>query len=216
MNPNVGIASQSGLTNLNRTNSIMNQMGATPDRFGCYANTIKVALGHYVDMVSPDPNSIDIFSISAALSKICRFGGHCPKFYSVAEHSVHAVTLAMKDLQPEDVLRAILLHDASEAYVGDMVKPLKLTMPQYVEAELRFERAIEQAFEVSLSSHHETIKHYDRAMLKAEKIAMWPQDSEEWQGFSEIDSRDVKLRYWLPGEAQRIFLKVSRSVGLVK
>ena len=69
----------------------------TIDRFGCLSNTIKVAAGHYVDLVNPDPGSIEIKSIAAALSKVCRFGGHCPVFYSVAEHCIHATALAASE-----------------------------------------------------------------------------------------------------------------------
>lgn len=179
------------------------------DNVGCYGNTIKVASGHYIDLIDPKPSSVDIWSIGAALSKICRFGGHSPEFYSVAEHSVHAARLAVTDGIPTDGVLAVLLHDAAEAYVGDMVKPLKVVIPQFKEIEDRIELAIESQFDIRFSRWKTVIKGYDRAMLKAEKTQMWPKDEKHWVGFSEIDVADVRLRYWKHSKACRKFIDMA-------
>lgn len=189
-------------------------MSQIVDNFGCINNTIKVAAGHYVDLADPDPKTIEIKSIASALSKICRFGGHCQRFYSVAEHCIHATNLALQDGVPNAVLVAIFLHDASEAYVGDMVKPLKIMLPEYMETEWRIQLAIECAMGVSFVYHGETIKNYDRLMLKAEKIAMWPNDTEAWNGFSGIDSRHVAFKFWAPEEAEMQFMAMARTLLL--
>lgn len=189
-------------------------MSGALDKFGCIGNTIKVVTGHYVDLADPDPETIDIEAISAALGKICRFGGHCPIFYSVAEHSVHAVNLASIDEVCKDGLRAILLHDAAEAYIGDIVKPLKLLLPEYDRIEKRLERAIEKRFDTDFDRYRELIKKYDRLMLKAEKTRMWPDDNEVWSGFSEIENRQVEIEYWDPECASGVFLGFARFVGI--
>lgn len=76
--------------------------------------------------LDPNPFEIHPADIAHALSMICRYGGHSRFFYSVAEHCV----LVSRAVAPEYALWG-LLHDASEAYVGDMVRPLKRHMPQY-------------------------------------------------------------------------------------
>lgn len=181
------------------------------DNVGCLNGTIKVAAGHYVDLQNPDPATIDLRSIAAALSKICRFGGHCPKFYSVAEHCCLMYRLAKGDRfgMPYGWIRKclleILLHDATEAYVGDMVRPLKVTMPQFGEAERRIERAIEKAYGLDFAAWKTTIKYYDNIMLKAEKLALWPEDTETWHGFENIRSVDVRFQFWSPVYAESEF-----------
>src|SRR5690349_19702773 len=91
--------------------------------------------------LDPKVEDIDPTDIAHALSLICRYGGHVTRFYSVAEHCVllsHAVS-------PENALWA-LLHDATEAYVGDMVRPLKQHMPAYRDVEDRLMLVIADRF----------------------------------------------------------------------
>jgi hypothetical protein len=90
---------------------------ATRDRRGDWMQTFT---GRAFYPLDPRPEDIDPVDIAHALSLICRYGGHSSRFYSVAEHCVlmsHAVA-------PEHALWA-LLHDATEAYLGDMIRPLK-------------------------------------------------------------------------------------------
>lgn len=189
-------------------------MNGVIDDFGCINNTIKVAAGHYVDLADPKPETIDCYSIAMALSKICRYGGHSPKFYSVAEHCVMAMTIARDDENPDVILRAILLHDAAEAYIGDVVKPLKLLLPEYAAIEDRIEAAISERFDVDFKTYRDTVKHYDRTMLKAEKTQLWPNDASPWKGFAGLTDRPVPLGYWKPTAACFLFLSEARKLGL--
>jgi hypothetical protein len=184
------------------------------DTFGCVANTIKVAAGHYVDLADPQPETIDIVSIATALGRICRFGGHSPHFYSVAEHCVQAYDLARDDGLPTETLKAILLHDAAEAYIGDVVKPLKALSPWYMEIESRFERAIATRFEVDFKRYASAIKCYDRLMLKAEKLTMWPDDKTDWSGFDAVGDVGVSFRYYSPRDATKVFYLRCIGVGI--
>ncbi len=87
---------------------------------------------------------IDIDDIAHALSHECRYGGHCDRFYSVAEHSVRvAEILRMQGASAVEIL-AGLLHDGSEAYLKDIPRPLKM-LPEfaaYREAEARIQDRI--------------------------------------------------------------------------
>jgi hypothetical protein len=78
------------------------------------------------------PEDFRIRDIAPALSKVCRFAGHCREFYSVAQHSV-----LVCDLLPKPLKLYGLLHDATEAYINDLVRPVKYSLPQYVELEER-------------------------------------------------------------------------------
>lgn len=76
--------------------------------------------------LDPRPEDIDIADIASALSKLCRYTGHTKTFYSVAQHCVLVSTLV-----PEEHARWGLLHDASEAYTGDMSRPMKLAIRSF-------------------------------------------------------------------------------------
>jgi uncharacterized protein len=177
--------------------------------------SIKVAAGHYFDLLHPDAAHVDIRSIASSLSKICRFGGHCPKFYSVAEHSVHAFEMAEADGAPYSLQKAVLLHDATEAYVGDMVKPLKDIMPQFQEAEARVERAVSVAFLVDFGVWHEDIKKYDLMCLRAERYAMWPGDTEDWDCLEGVEERHVSFEWLSAFRANTRFLLAAKKMGLL-
>lgn len=184
------------------------------ERFGCFFNTIKVAAGHYFDLMNPDPEAVELKSIAAALSKTCRYGGHCPRFYSVAEHCIHAANLAHNDGYVGVLLQSILLHDAAEAYIGDMVKPLKVNLPEFQKVEDRIASAIEVAFGVDFGHWHSFIKHYDWVLMKAEKLAFWPNDNIDWTGFEQVAVRPVNFQYWGPDEAEKNFIELAHAIGI--
>lgn len=89
------------------------------------------------------PEDIDIVDIAHALSNICRFGGHAKTFYSVAQHSLRVASIV-----PDTYKLGALLHDATEAYVGDMVRPLKILLEEYHEYENKVAYAIARAFDL--------------------------------------------------------------------
>lgn len=99
--------------------------------------------GRRVDPVDPQPYEIDILDIAHALSHLCRFTGHTKVFYSVAQHCL----LASYHVVPEHALEA-LLHDATEAYINDLSRPLKHhpRMQAYVDIEATMDRVIRQRF----------------------------------------------------------------------
>lgn len=91
---------------------------------------IQTHSGKLIDLIHPDPYSICVNDIAYALAHLCRFGGHCKTFYSVANHSV----LVALNVPKEDALVG-LMHDAAEAYCQDIVHPLKAILPGYRDVE---------------------------------------------------------------------------------
>ena len=92
-----------------------------------WVGSIETFGGHVVNVLDIKPEMIHFDDIIQSLSLICRYNGHVPHFYSVGEHSVRVAGWLMgNDASPKMCLTG-LLHDAAEAYVGDMVRPLKRT-----------------------------------------------------------------------------------------
>ena len=88
-------------------------------------HTIRLRSGQYIDLLAPEVEAIYLEDIAHALSQICRFGGHTATFYSVAEHSLLVASLLWRQFGDPELAAVGLLHDATEAYLGDMVRPLK-------------------------------------------------------------------------------------------
>jgi hypothetical protein len=89
---------------------------------------IGTATGAAFNVIDPRVEDVRLNDIAAALSKQCRYAGHCRRFYSVAEHSVHVAHLTSGGAK---LKLAALLHDGSEAYLVDIPRPIKNAMPEY-------------------------------------------------------------------------------------
>ena len=123
----------------------------------------------------PDPNDIDIKDIAHALSNVCRFTGHVSQFYSVAQHCV----LVSQICNPENAL-AGLLHDASEAYLSDVARPVKYT--QLMEGYRKIEDLLEEAISVKFNTPYpmtKDIKYADDMCLLAEGYQLF-KPAPEW------------------------------------
>ena len=124
-----------------------------------------------IDLLKPKPEDIFIEDIAGGLSKLCRFNGQIKDFYSLAQHSCICVDLARQSsIVDNKLLMAILLHDASEAYCGDVIKPLKNVIgKKYEFIEKRITRAIEKRFNVNIIDNKDTIKKFDVFIYNIEK-----------------------------------------------
>lgn len=147
------------------------------------------ASGLLINLKQPTVEMICIDDIASALSKICRFGGHSNDFYSVAQHSVLVAKLA-----PEYLCREALLHDAAEAYLGDVIKPLKnLIGSAYEDIEHRFMVAICKKFNLSVDNLYE-IKKYDKQALSLEHEYYIMGDIVKW--FETMESINLNPDTW--------------------
>jgi hypothetical protein len=159
---------------------------------------IQTAAGRQFWPMDPRPNEVFIDDIAHALSMLCRFGGHCLRFYSVAEHSV----LLSRAARPEHKLWA-LLHDASEAYLVDVPRPIKPALHGYKVAEEKITCAIAVRFNLHLGLP-DAVKALDRAILLDERAQNMAPTSEVWA----IDEAPLgmHLQFWDPARAKREFL----------
>lgn len=112
---------------------------------------------------------IDIADIAHSLSLQCRYNGHVDRFYSVAEHCV-----LLAELFPDDPNMALwaLLHDAAEAYIGDMVRPLKKHMPTFMEIDDHITSLVAQRFELVGTVIPPEVHHVDSQILHNEREAL--------------------------------------------
>lgn len=100
-------------------------MDTRPDDKWDWVGTIETVSGNYADLLDLQPSQVDVWDIATSLSNICRFNGHLPSFYSVAEHCVRVAWWLKDNGYDDEIILTGLLHDASEAYVGDLMRPLK-------------------------------------------------------------------------------------------
>ena len=148
-------------------------------------NCIRTVTGIYINVFEPTEEMVCIEDIAHSLCQQPRFGGHLPSFYSVAQHSLNCSYLID---QPELKLAA-LLHDASEAYLMDIPKPIKSGLTNYKEIEDRLMKVIAKKFGFDYPLNDE-IKKVDEMMLQLEWDCLMLR-TKHWE-LSNKHSLDVK------------------------
>ena len=147
--------------------------------------------GFSVDLIDPKPDTIHPGDIVHSLSQICRWGGHSHVFYSVAQHCVEvaevASLLANTECMSAEEVRLVtlgaLLHDAHEAYIGDIATPIKRVLGNVVrDLEDRIDHAIAARFGLSVHYlRHDIVKQADQILLVTEyRDLMPPTKRLEW------------------------------------
>ncbi|TCL06854.1 HD family hydrolase [Sodalis ligni] len=157
--------------------------------------------GRHFDYANPDMSSICIKDIIHALSNECRYAGHCPQFYSVAQHSV----LTSMIVPPEFALEA-LLHDAAEAYCKDIPSPLKALLPSYRSLEARVDAVIRRRFGLPAIASPE-VKRADLIMLATERRDLEIDPDNFWPMLEGIPVSDQVVSPLLPMQAERAFFE---------
>jgi 5'-deoxynucleotidase YfbR-like HD superfamily hydrolase len=160
-----------------------------------------------VNPFDPDPAQLDAGDIARALANQCRFGGHSRVFYSVAQHCVIVSRLVEQRGGDAEDCFAALMHDATEAYLGDMPHPLKHRSPlgaAFKEAEKELERAIRDRFAIKAGVPE--IKRVDRALLATERRA-FSEESWHWPELDGVEPLDIELTAWSPDEAADEFAR---------
>jgi hypothetical protein len=150
---------------------------------------------------NPRAEDIRILDIAHHLSRICRYtGAIIPEHYSVAEHSVHVSYMV-----PHEHALAGLLHDAPEAYLNDLSRPLKRSLPDYRRLEEKNWRAICEVFGMDVELP-ECVHEADVRVYLAERAAvMGPLPvGEEYAG--NLTPAPVTILALAPNKAKRLFL----------
>lgn len=140
---------------------------------------LRLSTGRRIDLARPRVEDISIRDISRGLSNVCRYAGQIPSsmFYSVAQHSVLVSDLCMRPCAKHG-----LLHDASEAYIGDVTRNLKHSdyMVGYRMIELVLQTTIESRFKIDMTdSIHRHVKAIDDLVACYERIVIIEQ--QEWR-----------------------------------
>lgn len=169
---------------------------------------VQTYTGRKFDVLNPRAEDVDWNDIATALSMQCRFNGHTsrkvagvakePRFYSVAQHCV----VMSRIVHPSTALYA-LLHDAAEAYLGDMPAPVKALVPRFKQIEDAVLLAIYEAAGVE-PPHPDLENHvlfFDLCMLATERERMMDEPPEPWaiDGCEEIEVLDEPLELETPG-----------------
>ncbi len=159
-------------------------------------NWICTYTGKTFHLLLPRQEEICIEDIAHQLSLLCRFNGCCRQFYSVAEHSIR-----VSNIVPDRLKLSALLHDAHEAYVGDMTRPLKQTFPVYKDISNNIQVVIDDKFGTNI--YQPEIKYADNVLLSTEKRdLMMVQD--EW---AELPPPLPQVIYTMqPAMAEQMFL----------
>lgn len=167
---------------------------------------MKTYRGHWIDLAKREVSCIDIVDIAHSLSMQNRFNGHTVQPYSVAQHSI-----LVSQMGPSGCALWGLLHDAAEAYTGDIIRPIKECMPEFWQLEGALLEKVAATFGLSTSQPPLEVREADNRMLATEMQSpavynhpeVVPLGAEHAQPYEGL----VIKPYKTPGEAERKFLR---------
>lgn len=171
------------------------------DGFDPEAPWIQTYSGRRFNPTNPNPKAIVIQDIAHALSMQCRFSGHCREFYSVAQHSVFVSYIC----NHEDSFWG-LMHDASEAYLVDVPRPLKRSgkFQAYLDFEDKMQKAICERFGLS-EEEPESVKRADKILLATEARDLMSPLHHDWR--QPVQPLPFTIVSWSPEKAKEEFLQ---------
>lgn len=165
--------------------------------------------GTYFSFLDPENSVFTIEDVAHGLANTCRFAGQCREFYSVAQHSVLVSQLVRTEFALEG-----LIHDAAEAFLGDVTRPLKALLPEYKAIEKRVEPVVHARFGISFIP--DCVKRADLIALYLEQKFLMPDHDDEWPCLSGIGPEAERaigaiqmlqpLCPWRPAIAKNMFL----------
>jgi hypothetical protein len=153
--------------------------------------------------LSPRAEDLDLVDIAHALSLQCRYNGHTSRFYSVAEHCV-----LVSQSVPEEFAAWGLLHDAAEAYIGDLIRPIKRSMPSFCAADDQLTALIAERFGLDGTEIPAAVHHADARILLTERAELLNMSTgHRWDEYVEgLEPLDVEVVGVAPQVAEQAFL----------
>lgn len=172
--------------------------------------TITLFSGAYFDLEDPVSSEFGIEDIAHALAHICRYTGHCKAFYSVAQHSV----LVSRVVPPEHAF-AGLMHDAAEAFIGDVSTPLKMLLPDYKRIEERIEAVIFARYRLP-AKLPPCVKEADLILLRTEQRDLMRAEGQHLSDTEGCEPLPERIEPLGPVAAEHLFLtRFARLSGLI-
>ncbi|AHI06507.1 HD superfamily hydrolase [Bdellovibrio bacteriovorus W] len=162
--------------------------------------------GTRFNILKPDPEAVRIEDIACALARQARFNGHTRFFYSVGQHSC----LGAEVSPTKEIALHMLFHDATEAYVGDLVSPVKALLPDFEVIESRIHWAISKKIGLEYPLP-KVVKQIDRRLLATEVRDLITKDIASW-GIGPDEPFEFPIIPWPPEVTEARFLEIARKL----
>jgi hypothetical protein len=173
----------------------------------------QTATGKAIYPLDLRPDEIDPLDIAHSLALQCRFNGHCKTFYSVADHSLRVLEQVRSMNEDPVAQRWALMHDAAEAYMTDIPRPVRRSIEGWKPIEAAIEEAISKRFGIPLPMPA-TVKYADGALLATEARDLMAPPPQAWESLPEPVKGKIIPLPWYVAEAK--FLKAMADLGLVE
>lgn len=167
-------------------------------------NYITTYTGKSFNFMDPKPEQIDIEDIAQALSMQCRFNGHVKRFYSVAEHCCIISDYVYAGSGDKNIAFDALMHDASEAYICDIPRPVKPHLVNYQAIEQRIEVALQKRF--GFNPMYAWSKDIDNRIVADEARELFLHVPDWVKDYQVVGVQD-KIQCWTPEQAKVEFLE---------
>lgn len=162
--------------------------------------------GNRFNILDPNPADVKLEDIACALARQARFNGHTRFFFSVGQHSCLGAEIS----PTKEIALHMLFHDATEAYVGDLVSPVKALLPDFEIIESRIHWAISQAFDLEYPLP-KVVKQIDRRLLATEVRDLITKDLKSWS-IGDDEPFDFPVIPWPPEVTEARFLEMAKSL----
>ncbi len=167
---------------------------------------IQIAHGHIFHPMDPRLEEVHIEDIAQSLSRSIRYNGHSDEIINVAHHSCNCAWLADIMGHPPETQLAMLMHDAGEYIVGDMIRPLKVKFPDFYVCEDAVMAAVIKRFKLP-EIEHKLMKYFDNIAMAWEKRDLY-KSSREWPNMLEVPDWCPTITTWTHTYSEERFLNL--------